>query len=46
MPSRERVAVLMELLGRQTMVELTVASLVKEGDERAAIFQEQGDSSP
>jgi transcriptional antiterminator RfaH len=35
MPSRERVAVLMELLGRQTMIELTASSIIKEGNQRA-----------
>jgi transcriptional antiterminator RfaH len=45
MPSRERVAVLMELLGRQTMIELTATSIIKEGDERAAVFREPGHSS-
>jgi len=40
MPSRERIAVLMELLGQQTMIELTAGSLIKEGNERAAIFQD------
>jgi transcriptional antiterminator RfaH len=39
MPSRERVAVLMEFLGRQTMIELPLNSIIKEGSERAAIFQ-------
>jgi transcriptional antiterminator RfaH len=38
MPGRERVAVLMELLGRQTMVELKSSSIIKEGDKRAEIF--------
>jgi transcriptional antiterminator RfaH len=43
MPGRERVAVLMELLGRQTTIELTATSIIKEGNERAAIFQERTD---
>jgi len=38
MPSRERIAVLMDLLGRQTTVELTRGSMVKAGSERAALF--------
>ena len=38
MPSRERVAVLMELLGRQTMVELKIGSIIKEGNKRTEIF--------
>jgi transcriptional antiterminator RfaH len=37
MPGRERVAVLMELLGRQTMVELKTSSIIKQGDKRAEI---------
>jgi len=45
MPGRERVAVLMELLGRQTTIELTVASIIKEGNERVAVFREPGHSS-
>jgi transcriptional antiterminator RfaH len=42
MPGRERIAVLMEFLGRQTMIELPRHFLVKEGDERAAIFKRDG----
>jgi transcriptional antiterminator RfaH len=38
LPSQERVAVLMEFLGRQTMIELTKDSLLREGDERARIL--------
>jgi transcriptional antiterminator RfaH len=38
MPSRERVAVLMEFLGRQTMIELAMNSIIKAGDERATIL--------
>ena len=37
-PRGERIAVLMEFLGRQTMIELPRHFLVKEGDERAGIF--------
>ena len=37
MPGRERVAVLMELLGRETAVELPIASLINEGAERAIL---------
>ena len=44
MPGRERIAVLMEFLGRQTMIELPRHFLVKEGDERAGILP--GGSSP
>jgi transcriptional antiterminator RfaH len=35
--SRDRVAVLMEFLGRQTMVELPVSALVREGESRARV---------
>ena len=42
MPSRERVAVLMELLGRQTMIEVTASAITKEGNERAALFRKSG----
>jgi transcriptional antiterminator RfaH len=38
MPSRERVAVLMEFLGRQTTIEVPVELLIKEGDARERIF--------
>jgi transcriptional antiterminator RfaH len=38
LPGRERIAVLMEFLGRQTMIELPRHFLIKEGDERAGIF--------
>ena len=44
LPGRERIAVLMEFLGRQTMIELPRHFLIKEGDERAAIFS--GGSAP
>jgi transcription antitermination factor NusG len=44
LPGRERIAVLMEFLGRQTMIELPRHFLLKEGDKRAAIFA--GDSPP
>ena len=40
LPGRQRVEVLMEILGRQTMIEVPSRSVVKEHDERAAIFQE------
>jgi transcriptional antiterminator RfaH len=39
LPGRERIAVLMEFLGRQTMIEVPLNLIVKEGDKRAAIFQ-------
>lgn len=38
-PARERVAVLMDFLGRQTTIEVPVDYLVKEGDQRAAILR-------
>ena len=38
LPGRERVAVLMDFLGRQTQIELPRRFLVKEGNERAALF--------
>jgi len=44
LPGRERVGVLMELLGRQTMVDLATASLIKEGRERPALFGPPGPS--
>jgi transcription antitermination factor NusG len=40
-PGRQRVAVLMDLLGRQTMIELPDASVIKEGDRRAPLLQGQ-----
>jgi transcriptional antiterminator RfaH len=46
MPSRERVAVLMELLGRQVMVEIKTPAIVKEGNKRTEVFRESGNSSP
>jgi len=46
MPGRERVAVLMELLGRQTTVELKIGSIIKEGNKRTEIFREPVHSSP
>jgi transcriptional antiterminator RfaH len=42
MPSRERVAVLMEILGRQTVIELTATSIIKKGDKRTGLFEELG----
>ena len=38
MPSRERVALLMEFLGRQTTIEVPANFVIKEGDARAKIF--------
>ncbi len=45
MPGSERIAVLMELLGRQTVVELKRSSIVMEGNKRTEIFREPADSS-
>jgi len=44
LPGLERIAVLMEFLGRQTMIELPRHFIIKEGDERSAIFA--GGSTP
>lgn len=38
MPGRQRVAVLLEFLGRQTAVEIAAVSLVRRGSERARIL--------
>lgn len=38
MPSRERVAVLMEFLGRQTSIELPANAVIKQGGERSTIL--------
>jgi transcriptional antiterminator RfaH len=38
MPSRERVAVLMDFLGRQTTIEVPANVVIKEGNARAAVF--------
>jgi transcriptional antiterminator RfaH len=38
MPSRERVAVLLEFLGRQTSVELPSAALIRDMDERKLVL--------
>jgi transcriptional antiterminator RfaH len=38
MPSRERVAVLLEFLGRQTMVEVPIEAVVREGDGRKRVL--------
>jgi transcriptional antiterminator RfaH len=38
MPARERVAVLLEFLGRQTAVEVPADSIIKEAEARAAII--------
>jgi transcriptional antiterminator RfaH len=49
LPARERIAVLMEFLGRQTMIELPRHFLIREGDQRAAFLageQRSGDSTP
>jgi transcriptional antiterminator RfaH len=41
MPARERVAVLMEFLGRQTMIELPINTIVTEGDKRHEILNQK-----
>jgi transcriptional antiterminator RfaH len=38
MPARERVAVLLEFLGRQTAVEITVDSVIKQAEARASML--------
>ena len=38
MPNRERVAVLMEFLGRQTIIELPTGTVIKQGSGRATIL--------
>ena len=38
MPSRKRVAVLMEFLGRQTTIEVPANFIIKEGDARERMF--------
>jgi transcriptional antiterminator RfaH len=38
MPGQKRVEVLMDLLGRQTGIELAITSLLREGNERAGLF--------
>jgi transcriptional antiterminator RfaH len=49
LPSRERIAVLMEFLGRQTMIELPEHILLRDGDQRAVLLAEAprtGGSTP
>lgn len=38
MPARERILVLLEFLGRQTSVEVAVADVIREGDQRHRAF--------
>lgn len=38
MPSRERVAVLLDFLGRQTAIELSANDLIKDGNVREQVF--------
>jgi hypothetical protein len=38
MPARQRVAVLLEFLGRQTAVELESAAVIREGDQRQGLL--------
>lgn len=42
MPGRERVAVLLEFLGRQTMIEVPAGFVLKEGDVREGILPPLG----
>ncbi len=44
MPGRERIAVLMDFLGCQTMIELKTSAILKEGDDRVAVFQDKSPS--
>ena len=46
MPSRERVMVLMDFLGRQTAIEVPMNSILKEGDVRATAFNKRNPSPP
>ena len=46
LPGRERIAVLMEFLGRQTMIELPRHFLIKEGDSERAARSFAGGSAP
>lgn len=39
MPAQERVTVLLEFLGRQTMVELSALAVARVGDERQRVFR-------
>jgi transcriptional antiterminator RfaH len=45
MSSQDRIEVLMEFLGQQTMVELTTHSIIKESSERSNIFLGLGNLS-
>ncbi len=45
LPGRERIAVLMEFLGRQTMIELPRHFLLKDGDRRTSFLAGAGDDS-
>jgi transcriptional antiterminator RfaH len=44
MPGQERIAVLLEFLGRQTTIQVPANALLKEGDARATVFQERNQS--
>ena len=37
LPARHRIAVLLDFLGRQTMVELPLAQVVREGNQRRVL---------
>jgi transcriptional antiterminator RfaH len=41
LPARERIAVLMEFLGRQTMIELPQHFLIRDGDQRAPLLTDE-----
>jgi transcriptional antiterminator RfaH len=43
MPSGERVGVLLDFLGRQTLVEMTASSLLKDANERSVILPRRDD---
>jgi len=45
-PSRERVAVLLDFLGRQSTIEVSADSVIKVGNARSAIFKGQIDPTP
>jgi hypothetical protein len=39
MPARERVAVLLDFLGRQTVVEMNSAAILKNSEHRQSVFK-------
>jgi len=40
LPARERVQILLEFLGRQTIAEIPVAEVIREGDQRRRAFRD------